>query len=252
MRCMPSCSSAPRRPPTRTAGSPQCCATRSARTPAARTHSAATPTGCSRGCILGAAVDLDETYEWGLRSTGKPLSPNRSRLPDRLYPGVVGQPRRCAGWTRNPAIVVHGTDALQAWMQDLSDRAVECAGRHALRHRRSRCARSSAGSRRPRPAASTTPARPRTSAGPAGCGGRCRRASTTFHTWQETTTVFHEGVPGHHLQIGRAVVLAGPAEPLAAAGLLGVGARRGLGAVRRAADGRPRLARRRRQPDGNA
>jgi uncharacterized protein (DUF885 family) len=31
---------------------------------------------------------------------------------------------------------------------------------------------------------------------------------TTFHTWQETTTVFHEGVPGHHLQIGHAVVLA--------------------------------------------
>jgi uncharacterized protein (DUF885 family) len=30
----------------------------------------------------------------------------------------------------------------------------------------------------------------------------------TFHTWQETTTVFHEGVPGHHLQIGRALVLA--------------------------------------------
>ena len=31
---------------------------------------------------------------------------------------------------------------------------------------------------------------------------------TDFHTWGETTTVFHEGVPGHHLQIGRAVVLA--------------------------------------------
>ena len=24
----------------------------------------------------------------------------------------------------------------------------------------------------------------------------------TFRTWQETTTVFHEGVPGHHLQVG--------------------------------------------------
>jgi uncharacterized protein (DUF885 family) len=34
------------------------------------------------------------------------------------------------------------------------------------------------------------------------------RGVDTFHTWQETTTVFHEGVPGHHLQIGRAVVLA--------------------------------------------
>ena len=27
-----------------------------------------------------------------------------------------------------------------------------------------------------------------------------------FHTWQETTTVFHEGVPGHHLQLGSAMV----------------------------------------------
>jgi uncharacterized protein (DUF885 family) len=32
------------------------------------------------------------------------------------------------------------------------------------------------------------------------------RGVDTFRTWQETTTVFHEGVPGHHLQIGRAVV----------------------------------------------
>ena len=34
------------------------------------------------------------------------------------------------------------------------------------------------------------------------------RGVDTFRTWQETTTVFHEGVPGHHLQIGRAVMLA--------------------------------------------
>ncbi|MDN6566872.1 MAG: DUF885 domain-containing protein, partial [Actinomyces sp.] len=27
----------------------------------------------------------------------------------------------------------------------------------------------------------------------------------TFHTWQERTTVFHEGVPGHHLQISQAI-----------------------------------------------
>ena len=74
----------------------------------------------------------------------------------------------------------------------------------------------------------------------------------TFHTWQETTTVFHEGVPGHHLQIGRAVVLADRLNRWRRLGLLGVGARRGLGALRRTADGRAGLARRRRQPDGNA
>ncbi|MGO1257890.1 MAG: DUF885 domain-containing protein, partial [Brachybacterium sp.] len=26
--------------------------------------------------------------------------------------------------------------------------------------------------------------------------------TTEFHTWLETTTVYHEGVPGHHLQVG--------------------------------------------------
>jgi uncharacterized protein (DUF885 family) len=30
---------------------------------------------------------------------------------------------------------------------------------------------------------------------------------TTFNTWREKTTVYHEGVPGHHLQIGQAVYL---------------------------------------------
>jgi uncharacterized protein (DUF885 family) len=29
---------------------------------------------------------------------------------------------------------------------------------------------------------------------------------TEFDTWREKTTVYHEGVPGHHLQIGQAVV----------------------------------------------
>jgi uncharacterized protein (DUF885 family) len=28
---------------------------------------------------------------------------------------------------------------------------------------------------------------------------------TEFNTWRETTTVFHEGVPGHHLQLAQAV-----------------------------------------------
>ena len=27
-----------------------------------------------------------------------------------------------------------------------------------------------------------------------------------FHTWQELTTVHHEGAPGHHLQIGTALL----------------------------------------------
>jgi uncharacterized protein (DUF885 family) len=30
---------------------------------------------------------------------------------------------------------------------------------------------------------------------------------TEFDTWRELTTVYHEGVPGHHLQVGQAVYL---------------------------------------------
>ncbi|MFM9545098.1 DUF885 family protein, partial [Streptomyces turgidiscabies] len=30
---------------------------------------------------------------------------------------------------------------------------------------------------------------------------------TRFTTWSEATTVYHEGIPGHHLQIATAVLL---------------------------------------------
>ena len=108
----------------------------------------------------------------------------------------------------------------------------------------SRCGASSAASRRPPTAASTTPARARTSAGPAACGGRCPQGIDSFSTWQEVTTVYHEGVPGHHLQIGADRRPGGAAQPVAAAAVLVLRARRGLGAVRRAAHGRAGLPRR--------
>lgn len=41
-------------------------------------------------------------------------------------------------------------------------------------------------------------------AGPHVVGGS--PGQTVFHTWQEKTTVYHEGVPGHHLQLGSAIV----------------------------------------------
>ena len=74
--------------------------------------------------ILGAAVDLDETYEWGLRATGKHC--RRTGI-DRQP--ALSRRRRSAEALRRlddePRYLVHGTDALQSWMQDLSDRAVD-------------------------------------------------------------------------------------------------------------------------------
>lgn len=158
----------------------------------------------SRG-FLGTSVDLDETYEWGLNQLDA-IGSEQQELAAQLYPGasVADAMRRL---DTEPRYTVHGTDALQAWMQELSDRAVDAlADTHfdipePLRRLECRIAPTQTGG-----IYYTSPSEDLSRPGrmwwsvPAGV--------ETFHTWQETTTVFHEGVPGHHLQIGRAVALA--------------------------------------------
>ena len=106
-----------------------------------------------------------------------------------------------------PRYVVLGTDALQAWMQELSDRVVDAlADTHfeidePLRNLECRIAPTQTGG-----IYYTGPSEDLTR--PGRMWWSVPPGVDTFHTWQETTTVFHEGVPGHHLQIGRAVVLA--------------------------------------------
>ena len=65
-----------------------------------------------------------------------------------------------------------------------------------------------------------------------------------FDTWRELTTVYHEGVPGHHLQIAQAVYNRAELNSLASPARRRLGSRRGLGAVRRTPDGAARLPRR--------
>lgn len=155
--------------------------------------------------FLGTEADLDESYEWGLNLLDAIVAEQES-IAQQLYPGatVAETLRRL---DEEPRYVVTGTDALQAWMQDLSDRAVDSmAGTHfdidgPLRRLECRIAPTQTGGIY--------------YTGPSEDWSRPGRmwwsvppGVEEFHTWQETTTVFHEGVPGHHLQIGRAVALA--------------------------------------------
>jgi uncharacterized protein (DUF885 family) len=155
--------------------------------------------------FLGTSIDLDEAYEWGLGLLDAVVAEQES-IAQELYPGatVAETLRRL---DEEPRYVVTGTDTLQAWMQDLSDRAVDSlAGTHfdidgPLRRLECRIAPTQTGGIY--------------YTGPSEDWSRPGRmwwsvppGVEQFHTWQETTTVFHEGVPGHHLQIGRAVALA--------------------------------------------
>ncbi len=154
---------------------------------------------------LGAEVDLDETYEWGLHQLEAIVAEQES-IAHRLYPGssVAEALTRLDDESR---YVVEGTDALQAWMQELSDRVVDSlADTHfeisePLRNLECRIAPTHTGG-----IYYTGPSEDLTR--PGRMWWSVPHGVNTFHTWQETTTVFHEGVPGHHLQIGRAVVLA--------------------------------------------
>ena len=155
--------------------------------------------------FLGAAVDLDEAYQWGCEQLAGIVAEQDS-IADRLYPGTSAA-EALRRLDSEPRYVIHGTDALQQWMQSLSDRAVDSlADRHfdipgPLRNLECRIAPTQTGG-----IYYTGPSEDLSR--PGRMWWSVPQGVDTFHTWQETTTVFHEGVPGHHLQIGRTVMLA--------------------------------------------
>jgi uncharacterized protein (DUF885 family) len=123
---------------------------------------------------------------------------------ERVAPGQ-GVQAAAAVLDADPAYLVHGLDGLQAWMQGLSDRAVEELGRshfdipEPIRSLECRIAPPGGGVGAYYTSPSDDFSRP----------GRMwwsvEAGRTEFTTWRETTTVYHEGVPGHHLQLATAV-----------------------------------------------
>ncbi len=155
--------------------------------------------------FLGAEVDLDETYEWG-RERLAAIDAEQRVIAEQLYGTGTTVQQAMDRLNADPARTLHGTDALQAWMQQTSDAAIAALdGVHfdipePLRTLECRIAPSQTGGiyyTEPNDDFSR-PGRMWWSV-PAG--------TTDFATWQERTTVFHEGVPGHHLQCGTQVYL---------------------------------------------
>jgi uncharacterized protein (DUF885 family) len=152
--------------------------------------------------FLGATVDLDETYEWGLAELAR-IEDEMRVVAEQIRPGSTPDEAMKA-LDDDPARQLHGTDALQAWMQQLSDSAVEAmAGTHfdiPEPVRRLECC------------IAPTHEGGIYYTGPSEDFSRPGRMwwsvpedVTSFGTWRETTTVYHEGVPGHHLQVAQTV-----------------------------------------------
>ncbi|QHC66593.1 DUF885 family protein [Rathayibacter sp. VKM Ac-2759] len=153
--------------------------------------------------FLGAVVDLDETYEWGIEELAR-MTAEQEAIAREILPGA-SVAEAIAHLDADPSRTLHGVDALQRWMQETSDRAVqELAGTafdipDELRRLECLIAPTHEGG-----IYYTGPSDD--FARPGRMWWSVPEGVTEFATWRELTTVYHEGVPGHHLQVGQAVV----------------------------------------------
>ena len=156
--------------------------------------------------FLGTTIDLDETYAWGVKELESIIARQRE-VAEEIEPGASIE-RAKQLLDQDPARQLHGTDELKAWMQKLADAAVEnLADTHfeiGGPMRRIECciAPTNEGGiyyTGPSPDFSR----------PGRMWWSVPEGEDTFTTWRETSTVYHEGVPGHHLQIAIATALKG-------------------------------------------
>ena len=151
--------------------------------------------------FLGASVDLDETYEWGLDELAR-VTAEQEQTAARLYGPGTSTAEAMARLDADPARRIRGTAALQEWMQSVSDAAVAALGEAEfdipgpIRRLECRIAPTHTGG-----IYYTGPSADFSR--PGRMWWSVPKGVTEFATWRELTTVYHEGVPGHHLQIAQ-------------------------------------------------
>lgn len=152
--------------------------------------------------FLGAKVDLDETYEWGIEELAR-VTAEQNAVANEIKPGASVK-EAIEVLNNDAARKLHSKDELQKWMQKLSDEAIrKLNGVHfeiAEPLKKLECM------------IAPTNSGVIYYTGPTDDFSRPGRmwwsvpdGVNEFDTWRETTTVYHEGVPGHHLQIAQQV-----------------------------------------------
>jgi uncharacterized protein (DUF885 family) len=151
--------------------------------------------------FLGTTIDVEETYEWGQQELAR-ITAEMAATADRIKPGA-GVDEAIEYLDHRGSHALHGTEALQRWMQQTSDEAVAAlADTHfdipdPIRVLECRIAPTQQGGiyyTGPSEDLVTRPGR---------MWWSVPKGVTEFSTWREKTTVYHEGVPGHHLQVAQ-------------------------------------------------
>lgn len=147
----------------------------------------------------GATLDLDETYAWGWEELYR-VEGELAATAAKIKPGASVLEARELLET-DPARTLDGVDAFRGWLQEVHDGALdELDGAHfAIDPRIKRVEvmiPPAGGALAPYYSGPSEDfARPGRTWWPIG-------TRTRFPMWREVTTAYHEGVPGHHLQVG--------------------------------------------------
>jgi uncharacterized protein (DUF885 family) len=150
--------------------------------------------------FLGAKVDQYETYLWGFDELHR-LETEMRAVAARIAGSGATVAEAVETLDADPRRRIAGKEAFRDWMQALADKAVsELDGTHfdiPAKMRRLECmiAPTSDGA-----IYYTGPSEDFSR--PGRMWWAVPEGQSSFSTWQEVTTVYHEGVPGHHLQIG--------------------------------------------------
>ena len=152
--------------------------------------------------FVGAVVDLEETYRWGQEELAR-ITAQMQEVAEQVKPGATIE-EAIAILNADPAYRLDGTDALRDWMQGKADEVISnLADVHfdipgPVRRIECRIAPTQTGG-----IYYTGPSDDFTR--PGRMWWSVPKGETTFYTWSELTTVYHEGVPGHHLQVAQTV-----------------------------------------------
>jgi uncharacterized protein (DUF885 family) len=167
--------------------------------------------------FLGAEIDLDETYAWGweelhrietaMAETARAIAPDATRGQGRgaaetVVANAEAVAAAVAALDADPARMINGAANFQAWMQDLADRTIaDLADSHfdipePVRRIECRLAPTHDGG-----IYYTGPSEDFVR--PGRMWWSVPDGIDDFSTWREVTTVYHEGAPGHHLQVAQ-------------------------------------------------
>ena len=150
--------------------------------------------------FLGAAIDPKDTYRWGWEELHQ-IEDRMREVGEQILPGEsLGNVVHLL--ETDPARSINGVDAFRNWLQELMDRTIaELDGAHF--DIADPVKRVEAMIAPPGGAAAMYYTRPSEDFKRPGRTWYPTLGKTRFPLWGEVSTAYHEGVPGHHLQLAQ-------------------------------------------------